>query len=155
MICVKICVPFAWYHTDCFCWNLIRWSECSSLTDCCSACSRFSTTFFCQVCLLSHCGDGLTLSDYQRLKTQFVQAYGFQHLVTWNNLLKVSRSEIKMKDSISTGGLGQGEGWIRWWSNTGQVSSTKSSLAITSDLVLFSDQWFLITSYCPLRLSIS
>ena len=42
-----------------------------------------------QVCLLSHCGDGLALSDYQRLKTQFVQAYGFQHLVTWNNLLKV------------------------------------------------------------------
>ena len=45
--------------------------------------------FYLQVCLLSHCGDGLSLSDYQRLKTQFVQAYGFQHLVTWNNLLKV------------------------------------------------------------------
>ena len=94
--------------------------------------------FFSQVCLLSHCGDGLTLSDYQRLKTQFVQAYGFQHLVTWNNLLKVSRSEIKMKDIISTGGIGQGEGWTRWWSNTGQVSSTKSSLAITPDPFLWS-----------------
>ena len=94
---------------------------------------RFKTVFFSQVCLLSHCGDGLTLSDYQRLKTQFVQAYGFQHLVTWNNLLKVSRSEIEMNYCISTGGLGQGEGWTRWWSNTGQVSSTKSSLAITSD----------------------
>lgn len=42
------------------------------------------------VCLLSHCSDGLALADYQRLKTQFVQSYGFHHLVTWNNLLKVA-----------------------------------------------------------------
>jgi len=57
------------------------------------------------VCLLSHCSDGLALADYQRLKTQFVQSYGFHHLVTWNNLLKVGLVRVK-------GGLevGQGQG---------------------------------------------
>ena len=47
------------------------------------------------ICLLSHCGDGLLLSDYQRLKTQFIQAYGFNHLVTWNNLVKLGIIRIK------------------------------------------------------------
>jgi len=47
------------------------------------------------ISLLSHCGDGLLLSDYQRLKTQFIQAYGFNHLVTWNNLVKLGIIRIK------------------------------------------------------------
>lgn len=55
------------------------------------------------ICLLSHCSDGLSLADYQKLKTQFVQSYGFQHLVTWNNLLKVGLVSVK-------GGLDAGQG---------------------------------------------
>jgi len=41
------------------------------------------------ICLLAHCGDGLSPGDAARIKTQFLQAYGFQHLVTWNNLVKL------------------------------------------------------------------
>jgi len=52
------------------------------------------------ICLLSHCSDGLSLIDYQRIKTQFVQAYGFPHLITWNNLVKVGIIRVK-------GGLSQ------------------------------------------------
>ena len=51
------------------------------------------------ICLLSHCSDGLALSDYQKLKTQFIQAYGFSHLVTWNNLLKLG--VIRVRGGIS------------------------------------------------------
>ena len=51
------------------------------------------------ICLLSHCNDGLVINDYQRLKTQFIQAYGFQHLVTWNNLLKAGI--IRVRGGIS------------------------------------------------------
>ena len=47
------------------------------------------------ICLLSHCNDGLSFSDYQKLKTQFVQAYGFNHLVTWSNLLKSGIIRVK------------------------------------------------------------
>jgi len=52
------------------------------------------------ICLLSHCSDGLSLSDYQKIKTQFVQAYGFPHIITWNNLVKVGIIRVK-------GGLSQ------------------------------------------------
>ena len=52
------------------------------------------------ICLLSYCSDGLSLMDFQRIKTQFVQAYGFQHIVTWNNLVKVGILRVK-------GGLSQ------------------------------------------------
>jgi len=52
------------------------------------------------ICLLSHCSDGLSLIDYQRIKTQFVQAYGFPHIITWNNLVKVGVIRVK-------GGLSQ------------------------------------------------
>ena len=51
------------------------------------------------ICLLSHCSDGLILSDYQKLKTQYIQAYGFNHIVTWNNLLKMGI--IRVKGGIS------------------------------------------------------
>lgn len=74
------------------------------------------------VCLLSHCGDGLTLSDYQRLKTQFVQAYGFQHLVTWNNLLKVGLVRVK-------GGLDGGQTQGRLGLLNQQMAGLASSLA--------------------------
>jgi len=47
------------------------------------------------ICLLSHCNDGLSFSDFQKLKTQFVQAYGFHHLVTWSNLLKSGIIRVK------------------------------------------------------------
>jgi len=47
------------------------------------------------ICLLSHCSDGVSFIDYQRLKTQFIQAYGFQHLITWNNLVKVGIIRVK------------------------------------------------------------
>jgi len=47
------------------------------------------------ICLLSHCSGGLSLLDYQKLKTQFVQAYGFQHLITWNNLVKMGIISVK------------------------------------------------------------
>ena len=47
------------------------------------------------ICLLSHCSGGLTLLDYQKLKTQFIQAYGFQHLITWNNLVKMGIISVK------------------------------------------------------------
>ena len=59
------------------------------------------------LCLLSHCSDGLSLPDYQRLKTQFVQAYGFQHLVTWNNLLKVGLVQVKGGLEASQGTQGR------------------------------------------------
>ena len=55
------------------------------------------------ICLLSHCSGGLSLLDYQKLKTQFVQAYGFQHLITWNNLVKMGIISVK-------GGLLQSSG---------------------------------------------
>merc|ERR1719221_1704652 len=59
------------------------------------------------ICLLSHCNDGLVISDYQKLKTQFIQAYGFQHLVTWNNLLKVGIIRVRggICQSASLGSL--------------------------------------------------
>ena len=47
------------------------------------------------ICLLSYCSDGLSLADYQRLKTQFIQAYGFPPLVTWNNLVKLGVVRVK------------------------------------------------------------
>jgi len=74
------------------------------------------------VCLLSHCGDGLSLSDYQRLKTQFVQAYGFQHLITWNNLLKVGLVRVK-------GGLEGGQTQGRLGLLNQQMAGLASSLA--------------------------
>lgn len=58
------------------------------------------------ICLLSHCGDGLTHSDSQRLKTQFLHAYGFQHLITWNNLLKVGL--VRVKGGLEAGQSTQG-----------------------------------------------
>ena len=77
-----------------------------------------STTSSSQVCLLSHCGDGLALSDYQRLKTQFVQAYGFQHLVTWNNLLKVGDPIYEVTNPIwRIDGIAFfffRSGWLEW-----------------------------------------
>ena len=39
--------------------------------------------------------DGLSLGDYQRLKTQFIQAYGFPQLVIWNNLVKLGVVRVK------------------------------------------------------------
>jgi hypothetical protein len=47
-------------------------------------------------CLLAHCGDGLAAADLARLKTQLVQAYGFQHLLTWSNLLKLGLIKPKV-----------------------------------------------------------
>jgi hypothetical protein len=47
-------------------------------------------------CLLAHCGDGLAGADLARLKTQLVQAYGFQHLLTWSNLLKLGLIKPKV-----------------------------------------------------------
>jgi hypothetical protein len=47
-------------------------------------------------CLLAHCGDGLAAGDLARLKTQLVQAYGFQHLLTWSNLLKLGLIKPKV-----------------------------------------------------------
>ncbi len=47
-------------------------------------------------CLLAHCGDGLATADLARLKTQLVQAYGFQHLLTWSNLLKLGLIKPKV-----------------------------------------------------------
>jgi len=47
------------------------------------------------ICLLSHAGDGLTQADHTRLKTQFTQAYGFQHLVTWSNLTKLGVIKVR------------------------------------------------------------
>ena len=68
------------------------------------------------ICLLSHCSGGLSLSDYQKLKTQFVQAYGFQHLITWNNLVKIGIISVK-------GGLGQS-------SSLGNIKSEAASAAV-------------------------
>merc|ERR1719153_1401367 len=63
------------------------------------------------ICLLSHCSDGLSLIDYQRIKTQFVQAYGFPHIVTWNNLVKVGVIRVKgglsQESSQTVGKLGK------------------------------------------------
>ena len=59
------------------------------------------------ICLLSYCSGGLSLSDYQKLKTQFVQAYGFQHLITWNNLVKIGIISVKggLSQSSSLGNI--------------------------------------------------
>jgi len=61
------------------------------------------------ICLLSFCGDGLSQPDYQRLKTQFLQAYGFPHLVTWNNLVKLGLLRMKggLSQSTSSSNLSQ------------------------------------------------
>ncbi|XP_023328568.1 vacuolar protein sorting-associated protein 33B isoform X2 [Eurytemora carolleeae] len=47
------------------------------------------------ICLLSYCSDGLTQNDYTRLKTQYIQAYGFHHIITWSNLTNLGLIKIK------------------------------------------------------------
>ena len=54
------------------------------------------------ISLLAHCSDGLSSADFARLKTQFLQAYGFQHLVTWHNLEKLGVIRVKGGLSSST-----------------------------------------------------
>jgi hypothetical protein len=54
-------------------------------------------------CLLAHCGDGLAAGDLARLKTQLVQAYGFQHLLTWSNLLKLGLIKPKVFSCLFIG----------------------------------------------------
>ena len=38
------------------------------------------------MCLLSLCNNGVSSGDYERLKHQFLQAYGFDKLMTFNTL---------------------------------------------------------------------
>jgi len=77
------------------------------------------------ICLLSHCSDGVSFSDYQKLKTQFVQAYGFQHIITWNNLVKVGIIRVK-------GGLSQSSSLTNL---KGETNSTGGKLGIVSQHV--------------------
>ena len=80
------------------------------------------------ICLLSHCNDGLSFSDFQKLKTQFVQAYGFSHLVTWNNLLKIGIIRVK-------GGLSQSSSLSNIKTEAANVAATKISFMSQSSLV--------------------
>jgi len=57
------------------------------------------------ICLLSLCSDGLSLIDYQRIKTQFVQAYGFPHLVTWNSLARLGILRVKGGQAVGKLGI--------------------------------------------------
>jgi len=41
------------------------------------------------IALLSLASDGLAHGDATKLKNQFMQAYGFHHIITWNNLCKL------------------------------------------------------------------
>ncbi|WAQ99914.1 VP33B-like protein [Mya arenaria] len=41
------------------------------------------------LCLLSLTLDGIPSKEYKSLKTQFVQSYGFEHMITFHNLKKV------------------------------------------------------------------
>jgi len=41
------------------------------------------------LCLLSYTNDGLSSKDYKSLKTQFLQSYGHEHLITFHYLQKL------------------------------------------------------------------
>jgi len=47
------------------------------------------------ICLVSQAWDGLPQSDFDTLKQQFVQAYGFNHLVTFTNLTRLGLVKVK------------------------------------------------------------
>ena len=46
------------------------------------------TTILRLMCLLSFCNSGISASDYDRLKHQFLQTYGFDKLMAFNTLKK-------------------------------------------------------------------
>jgi len=80
-------------------------------------------------CLLSLHG-GLTHQEGNRLKTQVVQAHGFQHMLTWNNLIKMGL--IKLKGAAVGGagaGLAQVTGAVSNLGGLGKGGSTSQQLA--------------------------
>ncbi|XP_052795879.1 vacuolar protein sorting-associated protein 33B-like [Mya arenaria] len=58
------------------------------------------------LCLLSLTLDGIPSKEYKSLKTQFVQSYGFEHMITFHNLKKVGllrEQEVPAGSKVTAG----------------------------------------------------
>lgn len=68
------------------------------------------------MCLTSHCNTGIFTSDMERLKTQFLQTYGFERLLTFNKLFQMGL--LCTKDSLARRTIQAGTQHLQANSNT-------------------------------------